>query len=46
MEANEILKCIEKAKERRKVKKPLVIQSDYAEEKTIPKFWIRRMKIA
>ena len=28
MEANEILKCIEKAKERRKVKKPLVIQSD------------------
>ena len=28
MEANGILKCIEKAKERRKVKKPLVIQSD------------------
>ena len=23
-----------------------IIHSDYAEEKTIPKFWIRRMKIA
>lgn len=38
MEANEVLKCIEKAKERRKIKNPLVVQSDYAEEKTIPKF--------
>jgi len=24
----------------------LIFHSDYAEEKTIPKFWIRRMKIA
>ena len=38
MDAEGVLKCIEKAKERRKVKNPLVIQSDYAEEKTIPKF--------
>ena len=38
MEASEVLKCIEKAKERRNVKNPLVVQSDYAEEKTIPKF--------
>ena len=32
MEANEVLRRIEKAKKRRNVKNPLVIQSDYNEE--------------
>lgn len=38
MDADEVLKCIEKAKERRNIENPLVIQSDYTEEKIIPKF--------
>ena len=46
MKAESIIEAINIAKVRRNIEKPLVIHSDYAEEKTIPKFWIRRMKIA
>lgn len=38
METDEVLKCIEKAKERRKVKKPLVIQSDRGVQFTSAKY--------
>ena len=46
MKAESIIEAINIAKVRRNIEKPLVIHSDYAEEKTIPKFWIRKMKIA
>ena len=46
MKAESVVEAINIAKARRNIEKPLVIHSDYAEEKTIPKFWIRRMKIA
>lgn len=36
LEVDEVLKCLETAKSRRKTANPVVIQSDYAEEKTIP----------
>ena len=42
----EVLECIKTAKRIRNTANPVIIQSDYAEEKTIPKFWIRKMKIA
>jgi len=38
LEVDEVLKCLETAKKRRKSAKPIVIHADYAEEKTIPKF--------
>ena len=38
LEVDEVLKCLETAKRVRKTANPVVIQSDYAEEKTIPKF--------
>lgn len=38
MEANEVLKCIEKAKERRKIKNPLVVQSDRGVQYTSLKY--------
>ena len=46
MKAESVVEAINIAKARRNIEKPLVIHSDYAEEKTIPKFWIRQMKIA
>ena len=46
LEVEEVLKCLETAKKRRKNAEPVVIHSDYAEKNTIPKFWIRQMKIA
>ena len=36
LEVEEVLKCLETAKKRRKSAEPLVIHADYAEEKTIP----------
>lgn len=38
MEANEVLKCIEKAKERRNIKNPLVVQSDSGVQYTSSKY--------
>ena len=42
----EILEYIKIAKRIRKTANLVIIQSDYAEKNTIPKFWIRQMKIA
>ena len=38
MTAESVLEAIKIAQERRNIKKPVIIHSDYAEEKTIPKF--------
>ena len=38
MKAESIIEAINIAKVRRNIEKPLVIHSDYAEEKTIPNF--------
>ena len=46
MKAESVVEAINIAKARRNIEKPLVIHSDYAEKNTIPKFWIRQMKIA
>ena len=38
MTAESVLEAIKIAQERRNIEKPVIIHSDYAEEKTIPKF--------
>lgn len=42
----QIQRMLNKAFEKFPSVEGLIFHSDYAEEKTIPKFWIRRMKIA
>ena len=39
LEAEWVIQALEKAKRSRKVDKPLVLHTDYTEEKTIPKFY-------
>ena len=40
LEVEEVLKCIEMARKRRKTANPVIIHSDYTEENTMPKFLI------